>query len=94
MADTRHAEAIDAVARGVIDRMTERDAVLDVWDSFPDVGEDDWTAVADRVRELVAELHPDTPPGTYEGAYAFLADRAEPPTDPAGQQAGAKEGNR
>lgn len=77
MADTRHAEAIDAVARVVLDRMTERDAVLDVWDSFPEIGEDDWTAVADRVRELVAGLEPDKPAGTYEGAYAFLARRAE-----------------
>lgn len=93
MGDTRHPEAIDAVARVVIDRMTGRDAVLDVWESFPEIGEDDWTAVADRVRQLVAELHPDTPSGTYEGAYVFLADRAEP-TDPAGQRSGAKEGNR
>lgn len=66
-------EAIDIVARRVInDRLDEP---FDFWDGYPEIGEDDWLAVCNRVRELANAGAPHV--GEYESAYALLESRAD-----------------
>lgn len=65
-------EAVDIVARNVLDVLLEWDGPE--WESYPDLGEHDWTRVLARISALL----PAAPaPEEYEAAYQLLTDRAE-----------------
>jgi hypothetical protein len=69
MADNRLSEAIDIVARGALTKQA-REAE---WEDYPEIGENDWRAVCDRMDELA-----NGPTGDeFEAAYQFLTERAE-----------------
>jgi len=73
VADDRLAQAIDIVARHALARAAI-EVIEDGWGFYDEVGEQDWHAIAERVEELAP--FPDL--ATYEAAYGFLTERAEP----------------
>ena len=68
-------DAIDVIARAVIEQMLDPMDLGDLWDDYPEIGEDDWRAVVSRVRDRVEADKPDVE--TYKAAYAHLQGRAE-----------------
>jgi hypothetical protein len=69
--------AIDTVARRVLAQTVE--CALnrkDVdWGDYPEIGEDDWEKVCNRVRELAERG--DVQDEHYQPAYRYLAGRAD-----------------
>jgi hypothetical protein len=65
-------EAIDVVARHVI-ATAARGVAEDGWCNYPDIGEDDWNAVDQRVQVLA----PPPADETYNEAYVLLQERAD-----------------
>lgn len=65
-------EAITIVARAAIAAIVASASVEDSWESFPEIGEDDWEAVVQRAEELTVPTAAE-----YEEAYALLSARAE-----------------
>lgn len=63
-----------AVATIVLDRAVMGGDVGDLWEEFPDVGENDWIRISDAVTHIAQELYP--PPTVLDEAYATLARRA------------------
>jgi hypothetical protein len=65
-------DAIGVVARHVAAYLIEQE-VGEAWESFPEIGEDDWQDVVDRVGRMVR--FPDR--DAYAAAYALLQSRAQ-----------------
>lgn len=73
-ADLRH--AIEVVAMQVISHQLEETGSL--WEDYPEIGEEDWGRVAERVTALTAGF--DVSAADYHAAYDLLEARAaEPP---------------
>lgn len=66
-------EAIEVIAREVIQTQNDPDQIVDRWEDHPLLGEDDWNLVVEKV----AELTPTVGVGEYEEAYALLSARAQ-----------------
>lgn len=77
MADERVDEAVDVVARRVIADVLDPLAVGDLWENYPDLGEDDWQAVQTRVQEIITGGVGRIDQTTYTAAYDYLESRAE-----------------
>lgn len=72
MTDDKFANAVDVIAKNLL---TSCAAVCEKdWEDYPDLGENDWEQVRNRVRDLVDLLAPSPP--EYEAAYEYLAERA------------------
>lgn len=63
-------EAIAIVAHHAI-RAAVEDRIGEMWEDYPEIGDDDWGAVVEAALTIVAT------PADYEEAYKILADRAE-----------------
>jgi len=68
MSDNRLAEAVDIVARWIIAYQARN---VD-WSDSPEIGEDDWDTVRDRIAELTEGPAADE----FDAAYDYLAARA------------------
>ncbi len=68
MQPERAAVAIEVIARRALADAAES---LD-WADYPDIGENDWTAVVDTASGIAADPAVDV----YEDAYRLLSDRA------------------
>lgn len=76
MADNRLAEAIDVIAKQAIKAATDDSPGYTVsWENYPEIGENDWARVVERVDEITALIAPDQP--EFEAAYDYLMDRAK-----------------
>lgn len=64
-------EAIETVARMAF----TNEGAEPSWEDYPDITEQDWYRVRDRVAELAAAFRAET--GDYGQAYRMLAERAE-----------------
>lgn len=67
------AEAIDIVAKHAIAYAAE-DFTENGWESYPEIGEDDWLRVVARITQLGRA---DTVGAKYAEAYELLTKRAE-----------------
>lgn len=76
MADNRVDEAVDIVARRMIQDVTEPDALGDLWESYPDLGEHDFRAVVGRAAETVLHVVGVPTFEEYRAAYDYLSARA------------------
>jgi hypothetical protein len=65
-------EAVDVIAREVIQVQSDPDQVGERWEDHPFIGESDWDLVVARV----AELTPTVGPGEYDEAKKVLEARA------------------
>lgn len=74
MADNRHAEAVDIVARGLIADLANPDEIGDAWELVPEIGNQVFDAVCDRAVEIIVRLAPTV--AERGAAYAFLEQRA------------------
>ncbi len=63
-------DAIDVVARRLIWNLVASEADSR-WDSYPDIGEQDWERIVARACELAEH------PASYDSAYDLLARRAQ-----------------
>lgn len=68
-------DAVRIVARRVLAHIIAATEVDQRWQDYPDIGEDDWAAVAADVRRLADRG--DVQHEHYEAAYRHLADRAD-----------------
>jgi hypothetical protein len=68
-------DAIDVIAREVTEQMLDPMDLGDLWSDYPEIGEDDWRDVVNRVRDRAEAAKPDAE--TYKIAYAHLQGRAE-----------------
>jgi hypothetical protein len=69
-------QAIDVVARRAISAAAEPSFACEVeWGNYPEIGEYDWLAVAERVNEIRRSLDP--PQESFDAAYALLESRVE-----------------
>lgn len=66
-------EAIAIIAREVIAQAA--DDSYDCWDAHPEIGEGDWSDVADAVTARTRRIAPTVE--QYDKAYAVLSARAE-----------------
>lgn len=64
--------AIEVVAAAVAQAAVE-DAIGDMWEQYPDIGEHDWTRVADEATAMAGSF---TQPERFQAAYDLLAERA------------------
>lgn len=67
--------ARDIVARRVVNRLINEDALGCLWEDYPELGEHDWVAVTKHAEVIVERLDPAQE--KYDSAYRFLAARAE-----------------
>jgi hypothetical protein len=68
--------AVDVVARRAIATAAEPDYGTEIeWGNYPEIGENDWRLVTERVDEIRRSLDP--PQESYDAAYALLEERAE-----------------
>jgi len=74
MTDDRLAQAIDIMARHAIAYFSER-GIGDAWEFYPEIGENDWETIQERVIQLAP--YPDR--ATYQAAYDYLTERADKP---------------
>jgi len=74
MTDDRLAQAIDIAARHAIAYFSERE-IGDAWGLYPEIGENDWETIQERVIQLAP--YPDR--ATYQAAYDYLTERADKP---------------
>jgi hypothetical protein len=75
--DERLTEAIDTLARQCVADVIESntDATELGWESYPEVGEQDWEAIVDRVRQVAKSIQPSI--FQRNAAYEFLSARSE-----------------
>lgn len=75
MADNRLAEAIDVIAKQAIKSATDDHPGYAVsWENYPEIGEEDWARVVERIDELTGLMAPDQ--AQFEAAYDYLTERA------------------
>jgi hypothetical protein len=68
-----HELDVKMVARRVLRDLVEAE-LGDRWGNYPEIGEDDWQDVMEKVKELVEDLNPDT--DVFTAAYGRLEQRA------------------
>lgn len=67
------ADAIDVVARKVLhDVQTNPENFVEFWEDYPNIGEDDWERVVDRIVHLAQPVYT----ASFDAAYEFLGARA------------------
>jgi hypothetical protein len=64
-------EAVKIVATKALGDLVEN-KLPDEWESYPEIGENDWERVTDEARGIAGTV----PTGEYDEAYKFLAERA------------------
>lgn len=74
MADNRLAEAIDVIAKQAIKSASANFQPVE-WENYPEIGEQDWVRVVERVGEIAALIAPDQ--SEFEAAYDYLKERAD-----------------
>jgi hypothetical protein len=67
--------AIDVVARELTEQMLDPMDLGDMWDDYPEIGEDDWRSIVARARDRAEAAKAEVE--TYKAAYAHLQARAE-----------------
>jgi hypothetical protein len=68
-------DAVDIIARRVLRNRVDWEAVGELWEDYPDLGEVDWAAVVRQIVDLVERM--DVLDAEYDAAYRFLAARAD-----------------
>jgi hypothetical protein len=70
-------EAIEVIARDIIQAQNDPDQVAERWEDHPEIGEHDWSAIVEKV----AELTPPVRAGEYDAAYALLSAASKEETE-------------
>jgi len=64
-----------AVIRRIQWLLAQSDLLGEMWEEYPEIGEDDWLEISQRVQDIADRSNPTGP--EFEAAYAHLMERAE-----------------
>lgn len=74
--DSETRDAMQVIVRSILHDVTnEPDRIAEMWENYPEIGENDWTEICEQVTERCKSFLNE--PNVYAAAYAHLAKRAE-----------------